>query len=492
MRKVFNDDMHSYNNYGINKLLLVLFFIAIVLIPFDNLPYMKSILGELGVRGPVYVFIPIIIIVLLYFILKRQIYFKLSAERILLGLFIIWTGISAIVNINNILANSFKERSGIEKFILQIMVIGFMVAIMYVTEFIINLNKITLSQVRKYVLISFFIVGAYSILEILRIYNIINVDEILMNTSYYIQKLNRGVLYGDRIRSVTGEASFLGMYIAFAYPWIVSYIFTEKKYTKKVLYALLVIYMLLLVYLTKSRSAYAVVMGEMGLTLFGILLFDKKKVNKILVVVVTICCAVSISGFNRLNDYIISLRQEENTEQIEVVDDGYNIDMSVGDVVQSLNSKTNHSNIARVGLQKSAVKMGISHPIFGVGLGQFGFYADEYIDESTRISNEIQNWMNPESVDYWPPAFALIPRIIGEQGIVGVSLFIGFILVTIFKFVFKYMKEKENTLEIFMAVSLVGVVVSTFNADTYALPHMWILFGIITYLANRPNEKKVM
>ena len=294
---------------------------------------------------------------------------------------------------------------------------------MYVTEFIINLNKITLSQVRKYVLISFFIVGAYSILEILRIYNIINVDEILMNTSYYIQKLNRGVLYGDRIRSVTGEASFLGMYIAFAYPWIVSYIFTEKKYTKKVLYALLVIYMLLLVYLTKSRSAYAVVMGEMGLTLFGILLFDKKKVNKILVVVVTICCAVSISGFNRLNDYIISLSQEENTEQIEVVDDGYNIDMSVGDVVQSLNSKTNHSNIARVGLQKSAVKMGISHPIFGVGLGQFGFYADEYIDESTRISNEIQNWMNPESVDYWPPAFALIPRIIGEQGIVGVSFF---------------------------------------------------------------------
>ena len=116
MRKIFNDDMNNYNNYAIDNLLLVLFLISIVLIPFDNLPYMQNILGELGVRAPIYVFIPIIIIALLYIISKKKVYFKLSAEKILLGLFIIWIGISAIVNVNNIFANNFKERSGIEKF----------------------------------------------------------------------------------------------------------------------------------------------------------------------------------------------------------------------------------------------------------------------------------------------------------------------------------------------------------------------------------------
>ena len=348
MKSIFCNDINEYSSYKFNILLLALFLISIVLIPFDSLPYMKSLLGELGVRGPVYAFIPIFIVIFIYFIYKRKIYFKWSVEKVLLALFILWTIISAVFNINSIINNSFKERSGIEKLILQIMVLGFMVAIMYATEFIISLNKISLKTIRTCVAISLIFVGAYSVLEILQVYGIMNVENILKNISYYIHYLTRGELYGDRIRSITGEASFLGMYIAFAYPWIVSYLFTEKKYTKKIIYALVVIYMLLLVYLTKSRSAYAVVMGEMALILFGVLIFDKKKFNKILVVIVTICCVASISSFNKLNSYIVSLKQENNPVQEEVVDNGYNIDMSVGDVVQSLNSKTNHSNIARL------------------------------------------------------------------------------------------------------------------------------------------------
>ena len=372
------------------------------------------------------------------------------------------------------------------------MVLGFMVAIMYATEFIISLNKISLKTIRTCVAISLIFVGAYSVLEILQVYGIMNVENILKNISYYIHYLTRGELYGDRIRSITGEASFLGMYIAFAYPWIVSYLFTEKKYTKKIIYALVVIYMLLLVYLTKSRSAYAVVMGEMALILFGVLIFDKKKFNKVLVVIVTICCVASISSFNKLNSYIVSLKQENNPVQEEVVDNGYNIDMSVGDVVQSLNSKTNHSNIARLGLQKSALNMGKANPIIGVGLGQFGFYADEYIEDEARVSFEVQRWTNPEEVDFWPPAFALIPRIIGEQGFIGAAIFIAFLATTMIKFLIKYAKEKENTLEIFTMVSIVGVLVSTFNADTYGLPQLWILLGLMTYLNNKKEESKFL
>ena len=166
--------------------------------------------------------------------------------------------------------------------------------------------------------------------------------------------------------------------------------------------------------------------------------------------------------------------------------------MSVGDVVQSLNSKTNHSNIARLGLQKSALNMGKANPIIGVGLGQFGFYADEYIEDEARVSFEVQRWTNPEEVDFWPPAFALIPRIIGEQGFIGAAIFIAFLATTMIKFLIKYAKEKENTLEIFTMVSIVGVLVSTFNADTYGLPQLWILLGLMTYLNNKKEESKFL
>ena len=489
MKRIFCNDINEYNNKNFNKVLLVLFLISIVLIPFDSLPYMKGVLGELGVRGPVYTFIPIFIVIFIYFIYKKKIYFKWNLEKVLLVIFITWTAISASININTIIHNEFKERNGLEKLILQIMVLAFMVLIMYATEYIVSLNNISLKTIRKYILISFIFVSLYSFLEILQVYGILNVENILRKISYYIHYLNRGNLYGDRIRSITGEASFLGMYVAFAYPWVVSYILTEKRYTKKILYGIVVLYMLLLVYLTKSRVAYAVTMGEMVLILFGILLFDRKKLNKVLIVIITICSMLSINSFNTLNSYIMSIRQQQGSTD-EVIDDGYNIDMSVGDVVQSLNSKTNHSNIARLGLQKSAINMGMDNPIIGIGLGQFGFYADQYIEEDARISFEIQRWTNPEEVDFWPPAFALIPRIVAEQGFVGAAIFIAFLLVTMIKFFVKYVKANENTMEILTMVSLIGVIVSTFNADTYGLPKLWILLGIIIYLSNK-KEKNI-
>lgn len=56
------------------------------------------------------------------------------------------------------------------------MVVGFMVAIMYATEFIFELNRISLKTIRRCIFISFIFVGAYSVLEILQIYGIVNVE----------------------------------------------------------------------------------------------------------------------------------------------------------------------------------------------------------------------------------------------------------------------------------------------------------------------------
>lgn len=491
MNRFFINNVDEFKNEKVNNILVTLFLLSIILIPFDNIPYLSSILGELGVRAPVYIFIPITIIVIIYFLLNKKIYINLTVEKKVLCIFLGWTVISSLININTIMESSFKERSGINKLLLQIMVLGFMVLIMYLTNFIICLKDIKLETIRKYVTISAIIVIIYATIEILHIYGVLNLEFIITKVSSVIQTFNRGFLYGDRVRSVTGEASFLGMYIAFAFPWVVSYIFTESKKSKKIGYALISSFIIFIVYASKSRTAYAIIMGEIGLVLFGFLLFSKSKSKKITAMIFTIICIISIGSFDKLSNGLRNfgafLNSNVENNQEEKKDDGYDFQMSVGGVVESLASKTSHSNIARLGLQKSALRIGNDNPILGVGLGQFGFYADRYLTDDTRVSYEIQRWTNPEEVDYWPPAFSIYPRIVAEQGYVGIVIWAVLLLVVSLRLLKIILTSEKNSLEILMLVSFAGVVVSQLNADTYALPQLWILLGIIISY----NDKKL-
>lgn len=75
----------SVNYY--EKVLKMLFITSIILIPFDNLPYFKKVFGELSVRGSVYSYFGIII--LLMFTIKinkiKELY-KYKSIKILLFL----------------------------------------------------------------------------------------------------------------------------------------------------------------------------------------------------------------------------------------------------------------------------------------------------------------------------------------------------------------------------------------------------------------------
>ena len=55
----------------------------------------------------------------------------------------------------------------------------------------------------------------------------------------------------------------------------------------------------------------------------------------------------------------------------------------VNSIVSSVTDSENLSNIARSSMQNAALKMGINHPIFGVGLGEFGFNFPQYVSENS-------------------------------------------------------------------------------------------------------------
>ncbi|MBM6839255.1 hypothetical protein H9X77_13695, partial [Clostridium saudiense] len=125
---------------------------------------------------------------------------------------------------SRILANSFKDKSGIKRFIFQFPMLSFGVLSIFTLYYFIKRKNITLLKIRKYILISTIIAVIYGVIEIIYLLDIVDTSKILIKVSSYIQLYARGEVYERGVRSVTGEASYFAMYAAFVLPWIFSYI----------------------------------------------------------------------------------------------------------------------------------------------------------------------------------------------------------------------------------------------------------------------------
>ena len=69
----FTDKLDINSNTNLVRIISVLFVAAIILIPFDNLPYMSSVMGELGNRGAAYSFIIIVPLIIILLAKNRKI-----------------------------------------------------------------------------------------------------------------------------------------------------------------------------------------------------------------------------------------------------------------------------------------------------------------------------------------------------------------------------------------------------------------------------------
>lgn len=464
-------------NKGIINLITALFIASIILIPFDNIPYFDNLLGELSVKANVYPFLIIIPIVFFYTIKNRRIYLKNTMEIKMLVVYCFWICVSVGMNFNSILENSFKGRAGIQKLILQFMVLVFLLLISYSSSIIIRVKNIDLLKLRKYICLSLIPVGAYGFIELLNILNIVDFSYIIAKTSYFIQTYFRGEVYPKGIRSVTGEVSYFGMYCAFILPWIMSYIYTEKTSKKKILFALINIYLLVLIVFSKSRTAYAITFLQIFIYSMCILIFKTSKQNK--KIVVSMVSGIVIMFFVINNTVISKVKTDVNSVS----------QISISSLVKSLSDKNNMSNVARSGMQRSAVQMGLDKPITGIGLGQYGFYAQEYLDEKAMTSDEVRRWINEEN-DSWPPVFSLFSRIIAEQGIVGIIIWTSMLIYMIFSMIQQLKRKKNDILGISLLVSFIGVIISWFNADMFSMISFWFLLPFIIKYNNQKNNNK--
>jgi O-antigen ligase len=122
-------------------------------------------------------------------------------------------------------------------------------------------------------------------------------------------------------------------------------------------------------------------------------------------------------------------------------------------------------------------------PIFGVGLGNAGFYFQKTLPSF--------GWYLPEVMDTYyrftsvPNVKSMWVRLLAETGIVGFSSFLTWLLV-VFKSSWPTRRESSLLLKTsgwFGVFVIIAYAIEGFSTDTFALPYLWISLGIVSAAA---------
>ena len=472
--------MKSISNVGrrkyltiISRVLFSLLGLSLFFLPLNGLPY-RRLLGELSVEGAVYPMLIAIIIYGLAVIQKAKIKIPHILSYQLLTLFLVWVLISGILNFHGILTNFTKGRSGVEKFSLQFVLLLFVFFTSMVSYATLKPfhKKNILFIFRKWILFSFLFAGIYSL--------VIEIPAELgqgwaISILGFITPIIHGSegLYLYRLRSLSGEASWFGMYLAFVFPWLMSYYFTERnKY--KYFYLVLIGYALFLTYLTYSRTAYFIISFQ--IFAFVLIVFFKGIHRHRRQLLWLLLIAVLLSGLliietNAVDKIVLlysSLFEQDTEFQL--------------------------SNIARIGSQLAAINMGLSHPLAGVGLGQYGFYMPDYLPAWAWDSLEINLWASSSPDTAWAPVHGLWARILAETGFVGLFLWLSMwisVLISVWKRYRKLrqMDQQNSILALSLLISILGLMLNGLVADSLRSLSYWITLGVAWAWLSKHTDK---
>lgn len=448
------------------KLILIIVF----LLPLTGIAGL-NILGELKADASAHILILSLFFYLPYILIRQKIGVPKNITFYLFLIFIIWIFIASLVSFPNY-TYVFKERSGINKFVLQFSLLFFYaVPVTIYFYHIISLydKNYVFRKIRRVVLWSFYLVSIYGSLEILHIYGFTFMEPFLKIVDSIIRDEPEFKFVGlGRIRSLSPEPPFLAMYLAFSTPWLLSYFLTgEKKIARYVLLGII----MTLTYYSGSRSGLIIIISE--IIIFGFLVlrrrFHKKYLKKIILVIPFLFLSTVTIGIS-IGDKLID---------------------KINSIFISTESQLQVSSISRWGTQRAAIEIAKENPIFGVGFGQQGFYLPTYYPQwAVEGSYEIRNWKSNDPQQAWPPGFSMITRLFAETGLIGVFLFIIVNLSLLYKLVkAKYQVNNKET-NAFIVVTLTclsGLLINYLQFDSFRLTSYWLIIAIAMVMVKKQN-----
>jgi hypothetical protein len=142
---------------------------------------------------------------------------------------------------------------------------------------------------------------------------------------------------------------------------------------------------------------------------------------------------------------------------------------------------------ARFAYGQAAYSTFEAYPEIGVGVGNYAFYFQEMLpDEPIARTPELLKIVTPD-----PGRNRLITpknfyfRILSETGLIGAAAFVSFLIAILGCALFLwYSAEKEQYF--WGKAGLLGLIafaLAAFSFDSFAIPNMWVVFGLITSAA---------
>jgi O-antigen ligase len=127
-----------------------------------------------------------------------------------------------------------------------------------------------------------------------------------------------------------------------------------------------------------------------------------------------------------------------------------------------------------------------TYPILGVGPGNAGFLFESFMPVYGFQLIEIQNVLN-QPIYGFPNPKSLWLRILAEQGIIGMIAFVSWLLLLGLS-AWALLKSRDRV-DRFIGTAgmlwLVAQLFEGFSLDTYALPQLWIVPGLLSAWATR-------
>lgn len=447
-------------------------------------PFLSSLnvdfLGGLGKEASFY---PIILGVILWSIqialFHEKVYFPREKSFYCFCFFFIAVIFSGLLNIDHLLIDTFKGINGATRFIVQSGTVSFYIfSALYAYNVFLQLHIDSMYFFSRYVKLSFVIAGVYSLFELGQLFFIPNCHEIILYLDGFFrgsqESLGIDVFSYTRIRSLANEASYFGMYIGIILPWFLVSIFHNQGKVK-LGYAILLLYMLILVVFSSSRTAYMMTAIEIIIFLF----FFRERVRKNLMKVLLLFILAVLT--------VITFLSQDNIQE------GIDIAQIFMSLVFSDGTTYDLSNIGRKGSQIAALQIWMDYPIFGVGYGQYGFYASEYFPSWAWLSPEVISWTSNVPGTLWTPSHGLYTRLLAETGIFGFVCFIsGYYFLA--KEILEKMKNstdhpitKEYKDYMYTALTtLIAFIMFGFNVDGIRYLFVWIFYAAIWII---PAEK---
>ena len=141
---------------------------------------------------------------------------------------------------------------------------------------------------------------------------------------------------------------------------------------------------------------------------------------------------------------------------------------------------------ARFSYGETAMNIFEDYPTLGVGLGNYAFYFDEYLpDEPIAALPEVMRLVTPEgNRNRLITPKNLYLRILSETGLFGLAAFLAFLLAVLGCALFLWLSPTRNSEAKFWGTAgLLGIIsfsMGAFSFDSFAIPNMWVVFGLIT------------